>query len=55
MSFFLTELALHTASLLGQLVFCTYALFGAPKKSLRKWPSGYGVGLQIRRPKIQDP
>ena len=24
----LAELALHTVSLLGQLVFCTYALFG---------------------------
>ena len=32
-SFFiiLAELALHTVSLLGQLVFCTYALFEIPK------------------------
>ena len=27
----LAELALHTVSLVGQLVFCTYALFGTLK------------------------
>ena len=27
----LVELALHTVSLLGQLVFCTYTLFGTLK------------------------
>ena len=27
----LAELAMHTVSLLGQLVFCTYALFGTLK------------------------
>ena len=29
----LAELALHTVSLLGQLVFCTYALFGTLKNT----------------------
>ena len=30
--FFIIELALHTISLLGQLVFCTYTLFGTLKE-----------------------
>ena len=29
----LAELALHTVWLLGQLVFCTYALFGTQKNT----------------------
>ena len=51
----LTELAIHTVLLLGQLVFYTYTLFGTLKIHYECGTSGYSVGLRIRRSWVQPP
>ena len=44
----LAEPALDIILLLRKFVFCTYTLFGTLKIHY-VWPSGYRIGLRIRR------